>query len=314
MLSKLSLFLFIIFFVSCAKTPEQEIISAKKEALYFLTEGDCSSAKNALDAISPDSDDAVFYSIYASVYQCFGELKQLDIITDLSTLVTPAQATLWSTFAAFDLAQVEVAADSTSYTNTMLAINKLLTAGGGAQPSAVNRKAVFGTAPAGDMDLQALLLITVEFGKFLKYYGQADATGAKGAAIPGVAGCLAEYTDLTAETAAETSAACSDAGNESTTEMKTANADYIRRLCEGVILFNNFQDILSNLTFSSNSSELAGLSDVGAVLTTLESLVTSDVPAQSYVDITGQVACEAEAVSNQVGLERFFAGVIDSQY
>ena len=313
MLSKLSLFLFIIFFVSCAKTPVQEIISAKKEALYFLTEGDCSSAKNALDAISPDSDDAAFYSIYASVYQCFGGLKQLDIITDLSSLVSPAQATLWSTFAAFDLAQVEIAADSTSYTNTMLAINKLLTAGGGAQPSAVNRKAVFGTAPAGEMDLQALLLITVEFGKFLKYYGQADDTGAKGAANGG-AGCLAEYTDGSASTVAQTSSACAAPATESTTEMRTSNADYIRRLCEGVILFNNFQDILSNLTFSSNSSELAGLSDVGAVLTTLESLVTSDVPAQSYVDITGQVACEAEAVSNQVGLERFFAGVIDSQY
>jgi hypothetical protein len=313
MLSKLSLFLFIIFSVSCAKTPEQEIISAKKEALYFLTEGDCSSAKNALDAISPDSDDAAFYSIYASVYQCFGGLKQLDIITDLSTLVTPAQATLWSTFAAFDLAQVEVAADSTSYTNTMLAINKLLTAGGGAQPSAVNRKAVFGTAPAGDMDLQALLLISVEFGKFLKYYGQADSTGAKGADNGGD-GCLAQYTDNGARLLAESSSACSAHNTQSTTDMRFANAGYVRRLCEGVILFNNLQDILSNITFSSNSSELAGLSDVGAVLTTLEGLVTSDTPSQSYVNITGQAACEAEAVSNQIGLERFFAGVIDSQF
>jgi len=313
MLSKLSLFLFIIFSVSCAKTPEQEIVSAKKEALYFLTEGDCSSAKNALDGITPDSDDASYYSLYASVYQCFGGLKQLDIITDLSTLVTPDVSSLWSTFAAFGLAQVEVAADSTSYTNTMLAINKLLTAGGGAQPSAVNRKAVFGIAPAGEMDLQALLLITVEFGKFLKYYGQADSTGAKGSDNGGF-GCLAQYTDNSAIAAAESSSACGAHGTESTTDMRFANADYVRRLCEGVILFNNLQDILSNITFSSNSSELAGLSDVGAVLTTLEGLVTSDTPSQSYVNITGQAACETEAVSNQIGLERFFAGVIDSQF
>jgi hypothetical protein len=312
MISKFSLLIFILFCFSCAKTPEEEIISAKKEALFYLTEGECTNAKNALDAINPDSDDAAYYSIYASVYQCFGGIKQLDILTDLASLVAPAQATLWSTFAAFGLAQVEVSADSVSYTNTMLAINKLITAGGGAQPSAVNRKTVFGTT-AGDNDLQALLLITVEFGKFLKYYGQADAAGAKGGAIGGV-GCLAEYSDATASGLATSSAACSNPGTESTAEMKTANSDYIRRLCEGVILFNNFQDILANLTFSSNSSELADLSDVGAVLTTLEALVNSDVPAQAYVDITGQAACETEAVTNQVGLERFFAGVIDSQY
>ena len=96
MLSKLNLtFLLLIFCFSCAKTPEQEIISAKKEALYFLTEGDCSSAKDALDAITPDGDDASYYSLYASVYQCFGNIKQLDILTDLATLTSPTVTSIW---------------------------------------------------------------------------------------------------------------------------------------------------------------------------------------------------------------------------
>jgi hypothetical protein len=314
MLSRFNLTLFLLAFCfSCAKTPEQEIISAKKEALYFLTEGDCSSAKSALDAITPESDDASYYSLYASVYQCFAGVKQLDIISDLASLVSPTTTSLWGTFAAFNLASVETEADSTSYTNTMLAINKLLNAGGGSQPSAVNRQSVFGINPAGELDLQVLLLITVEFGKFLNHYGQSDETGVKGAGN-GNAGCLAEYTDTNARDAAQASTACTNHGTESTLDMRTANADYIRRLCEGVVLFNNFQDVLSNLTFSSNSSELADLSDVGALLTTLENLVSSDTPSQGYVNITGQAACETLATTNQIGLERFFAVIIDGNY
>lgn len=318
MTSRFNLFFIFILLFSCAKTPEQEIISAKKEALYFLTEEECTSAKNILDTVTPDSDDASYHSIYASVYQCYAGLKQLDIIDDLSSLSAPSVSSLWGTLAAFGLAQIETTADSTAYSNTMLAINTLLNSDGGTSPSAANRITVFGEQAAGDMNLQLLLLITVELGKFLKYYGQAGTDGAKGGANGG-AGCLAAYNDATAANHADDSSACSNPGTESTSEMATGNVDYVRRLCEGVVLFNNYADVLSNISFSSNSSELGDLSDVGALLTNMVSIANGLEPAavSAYESIQSQNACETLANTNATQknyLERYFALLLDKVY
>lgn len=313
---KTSLFILIIFTLfSCAKTPEAEIISAKREALYHLTHGGCDKAKSVLDSINPDSDDATYISLYASVYECKAGYKELDFISDLTSL-DASSGNLLSTMASFSLAQVETTADSAVYKNLRQAIEIILAAGGGAQPSATNRISVFGERKAGDLHIQALLMITLELGKFVKYYSQAGTDGVKGA---GGNACLAEYNDGNVVTFIGGLSRCNAATGLSQPEMELTDPEYERRFCEGITLFNNFQDILSNITFSSNSSDLGDLTNVSSVLDDIENqaltLDNTDGFAALFKDVTSQSVCESMVTNTSSdahkGMQRFFAFIFE---
>lgn len=315
MLKKLNFLFIFLFILSCAKTPEEEIYSAKREALFNLSKGKCSKAKDLLDGITPDNDDAAYIAIYASVYECLANYKELDFIQDLGSL-DASSGNLFSTLASFSLAQVETTADSNTYSNMMKAINTLISSGGGTQPSHADRLARFGERKAGDLNMQALLLTTLELAKFIKFYSQAGTDGTKGG---GSNACLAEYTDANVAAALAGATICNNANGLSRTETEEDNPEYVRRLCEGVILFNNFQDILSNLSFSSNSSELGELVNTAQVLNDIESqILASDATdgfAEIFKDVTGQATCETLAgvagSNGHKGLQRFFAYIFE---
>lgn len=301
-----------IFLFSCAKSEEEQIVSAKKEALYYLTHEKCTKARETLDKVDYQSDDPVYISLYSDTYACEAGYGQLATALPDMTSITATTSDLFGTLASFSSAQAETTADSTSYTKLMQAIQVILNSGA----DSATRITTFGATKAGDLHLQLLLLLTVEMGKYFAYYGDADATGIKGAG--GNWNCLAQYTDLTAlvHLAVNGTDSCATgAANTSSTDMLVANADYKRRLCEGIILFNNFQDVLGNISFSSNSGELGDLVDVGAVLNSIESTAAGiEAAVADYKDILDQTECEATAATKAVEQQRHFALIIENNH
>lgn len=326
-MGKKLLFLSTIFLlVACAPTSEEEIESAVSEARFHLSSMDCSKAKSVLDDVGFQDDDPDYISVYASAQACEAGFKVLDVLFS-GNLETINSSSLIGSLASFTTSN-ETEADSSNYLAIQSAITTLIESSGGSQPSTSARNEKFGAAKSGDLSLQALYLIFVQMGKFFALYGNADASGTKGAGSIDDNSCIFSYTtDDAVDWITDTSpGSCSAAtGSEGSDFLKSpVTATEIQsRLCEGIILYNNMIDILGNITLPSSSE----LGDVGNIATALNTLMTTaegaesgtynDGPADSLNaisalrDVTDQATCEAETLER---VEKFYAIFFETIY
>lgn len=309
----------ILSLISCAPTSEEEIESAVSEARYHLSSMDCSKAKSVLDDVGFQDDDADYISVYASSQACEAGFKVLDVLFG-GNLENINSASLIGSLAAFTTSD-ETEADSDDYVAIQSAITTLIESSGGTQPSTSARNAKFGTAKSGDLSLQALYLIFVQMGKFFALYGNADASGVKGGGSVDDNTCIFSYTtdDAVDWITDNSPGSCTAAtGSEGSDFLKTpVSATEIQsRLCEGIILYNNMMDILSNITLPG-SDELGDVENIQSALNTLmttaeaaETGTYNDGPADSLNaisalrDVTDQATCEAETLER---VEKFYA-------
>ncbi|MEX1099631.1 MAG: hypothetical protein WEB87_04355, partial [Bacteriovoracaceae bacterium] len=215
----------------------------------------------------------------------------------------------------------ETQADSDNYKNIMLAIDTLLNAGGGAQPSAATRESKFGSIGGTNLSFQALYLILVELGKFMEYYGNADA-GVKGAGTLGNT-CLFSYSHADPSNYVETSgltASCDSAtGSEGSADLPApaSNPTTLARLCEGIYLFNNLRDILANTTVGDNSS-FGELANIGSIMETaisdLAQEETNNLGTTHINDIKGITSKTDCKELSTVQLESWYAFVFETLF
>ncbi|MFT6069917.1 MAG: hypothetical protein ACJAT2_000931 [Bacteriovoracaceae bacterium] len=267
MLKKL-LYLILIFslFTSCGATDEEEVEDAIFNAQQLLTSGLCSEALEVLIKIPYQPANDTYIKTLASAQACLGGYNTTVFFdSDLAKLGTAQTAFLGSlaTFSTSNMTQ----SNSSSYQNIFSAIKTLTLAGGLTNSSYAGRTTAIGAIKNNNISVFALYTILVELGKFLNYYGNADdTTGVKGTG--GQANvCYFNYTNGTAVAAVSgsTSGSCdhpgSTAGHPSL--VLPANADTRERACEGIVLFNNFLDIIANITFSgTNSGDLNDLKSI----------------------------------------------------
>lgn len=312
--------LILMNFASCAKTKEAEVLSAIAEAQYYLDSSRCSKAIDILDEVGSQKSNASYVSVYASALACQSGYADLDILDNLANINTGGAggAGFIKSFAAFGTSN-ETDVDQSTYTKLFDAINYILEANGGAQPSTVSRIAKYGVKKSNDLSMQTIMMLTTAMGKFFALYGNADTDGTKGAGSTYTNICLYSYTmaDAVNFINANTPQSCTSAtGTEGSDFLEApVTASLTKsRLCEGVILFNNFFDILSNIDLSSNSS-LGQLTSVGAVISTILTAAQTveggfnTVPAaQDSIalvrDIRGMDTCEALDIQR---LEKWYA-------
>ena len=154
--------------------------------------------------------------------------------------------------------------------------------------------------------MQALLMVTVALGKYFAFYGNTDSDGVKGqGSIVGGDKCIGFYPfDAQVDTSlsATNPGGCdsANAGNAALDFGSLTTAVVYRRMCEGIVLFNNLFEILSNIDLSSNDS----LGNVGDVSATISALFTLAQNAETLAPwgedavltlktMTSQSACEA---------------------
>lgn len=315
---------FVIFFVSCGQSDEQNKFIAKRSAMYYLSKGNCSKAKKALDEVGLDKKDAVSISLYASVYGCQASYQELDLIENIDVIVANSTQVLGSLTELPSSQESE--ADSSNYTNLMNAIDVLLlSVSDNGVPSAQKRLDQFGTLDGQNLNFQALYLIITQLGKFMKFYGNADG-GAKGAGTFGNT-CFLSYSHVDAANyinSINPGACVTTAGSPGSDALEApVSAELIkRRLCDGVYLFNNLRDILSNSSLGDSDS-FGDLSQVGEVLdealfgtggaTTIEQAYNSDANYQDSIlavsEIRSRSACQDLDLP---ALEKWYAIVFEA--
>ena len=306
----------LFLFISCAKTTDEKVAEAIDVANTYLSEGKCSSAIDVLEEVGRQSSNGIYLQVLASAYACRGGFSELTFLLndiDVMTQTTTATETLL-TYLSIISTSTETETDSDSYTDLKTAINLLIDSTS-AQPSQSARNTKFGTRRAGDMGMQALLLMFAQLGKFLHYYGNVDSNGAKGGGS-GTNNCFIDYTDLTAASALGTSGTC-----KSTAGTRTGHPDLSlvggsltatkSKLCEGLMLVTNIIDTLNNISIPTDST-LSALDDVKTEVNDMKTTIYTG-GLETLLDTTDQATCATLVASSTEfeNLQRIYASLFE---
>lgn len=309
----LLLVFFLFGLIGCGLSKEEEVDDAITQAHQLLTSNKCAEAIAVLNGVGQQTSNPDWVSAMASAQACLAPWNVVRFFeTDLGKISdTTNTNTILGITATFSQAEMLSATDPT-YTNLLSAINTILTAGPSTLVSHTNRVIDFGSIAANSLSVQALYMIINQIGQFSRFYGNANtSTGTKGAGV-GSNECYINYNDAQARTIVDAIGGDScDLYNEGHPDL---NANRSRQ-CQGIVLFNNFIDILGNVSFGTNNS--GNLDDLAANIADF-----CDAAAGGGLDLGGtctvktQSVCEANADGeyNDEHIERFYATVWESMH
>ena len=293
----------LILFYSCAKTPAEEVDAAIDQALTYLSDDKCTSAIDLLEGVGRDLDNPIYLEVLGSAYACRAGYNEIVFLSSEISKIDSSAANLMKSLTTLILSN-EKAADSVKYLDLQEGIDVLLYVDS-SQPSQVAREAKYGPRKAGDMGVQALLMALTQIGKFIDFYGNVNALGAKGAGLPSVdeqgaiaSNCFLEYTEARSLVflGAGGGGVCNDmATDNGHPDLSFAAPDLAttkKRMCQGLMLVTNIIDILGNITLPASSS-YGNLSSVATTVAALKTSITTADPAlTTLVDTTSQADCE----------------------
>lgn len=297
------LFLILTLFLSACGGEGEEIENAIDEANYFLTTRECAKAREVLDAVGYQTNDPRYVAVYSTTYACEASYSTVNFFADDLTSLSSTAGGFFGSLAGFSTSGLMTSATDTDFTNLQQAIDTILYSGANTTSSSANRIAKFGLRDATNLNVQALYMILVNFGRWLRYHGNADALGNKGGGTnPEANTCLFSYDNgganwLVVEDALNdgVSGTCTDVARTGTDDITTADpAVNKQRLCRGIVLFNNFIDIVLNINFTgTNTGELNNLA------TTFNTLC-QDVTqfADALCDLRDMSGCEATPIED----------------
>ncbi len=316
---KIIILSFLVILASCSQSPEEEVTTAIDVAQTYLSQDECQKAIDLLEEVGRQNDDGVYLQVLASAYACRADFDELNFIkTDIPALDTSSGG-LFKSISIMSKSY-EASAGSAHYSDLEIAMNILLQADGGNQPSQLNRNTKYGTRRAGDMGLQNLYMGFVQLGKFLNFYGNVDATGMKGLGAINTdeqgavaSTCFATYNYAPAIAYLQAGppnpgGICNDPGGADSghpdLSFIPANLTQTKsRMCEGLVIITNMIDVLNNITLTSNTT-LAALLSIKTTINDYKTLaVTIDPTLAILMETTSQSVCET-LVTNQVEFER----------
>lgn len=306
-MQKALVLIFLLFLaIGCGLSKEEEVDDAISQAHRLLSSQKCAEAMAVLNGVGQQTSNPDWLSAYASSQACLAPWSVVSFFaTDLPNMNT-GQAAIVGSLATFVQAVMTSPSDG-AYTNLRAAINTLLYAGGISTVSHNNRVLELGAGDTSNLDIQALYMIINQIGQYSRFYGNASAaTGVKGSGAA-LSQCYIDYTDNDAQTIVT---AYPGSNNCNSFVLGHAQLTVSRtRLCEGIVLFNNFIDIIGNVTIDPTSNN-GGLSDLTANI--------GDVCAAAAgggLDLGGTCTVKTQSVCendtngdiSDAQIERFFA-------
>ena len=300
----------LILLLACSKSKNEKIRLAIDEANFHLTENRCDEALEALDDVSYQDNNADFIMAQASSWACKGGYSSITFfLEDLPNMESASSAILGS-LATFSTSEME-GEDDEKFKHLRQALSLLLLPGGNTVSSHEERKKVLGLS-AQDverLEVFALYLILIQMGKYTYFYGNSGSDGVKGDG-DGDNECYLSYKNTAAEAIAIlTGGSCDPSMGGSGHDELTGNRDL---MCYGVILFNNFIDIIGNLAFrGDNADELV---NVGSTISDLCSQVTGTDLGDICTVKTLKSCVDNDTKHSDDHLEIFHAAVYETMH
>lgn len=299
---RLTFLLTLLFLLqSCGQSDENKIDQVIEDANIYLSSRNCAKAKEILLTVGEQKNNARWVQIYASALACSGNFDEPTFFgTDLPKL-SALQGGMIGSLTTFS-SSISTPT-SLQYASIKESVEYLLYAGGLLTASSnANRQTIYGASDTSNMDIQTLYMLLAQMGRWFKFYGNADATGIKGTGTAANT-CLMTYTDATAITSIQggVSGSCTGVANNGHPDI---NVNKIPKMCEGIVLFNNFINILTNVSFTGGNT-----GNLGALTAVFSTLCSSEVNIPGAIcTIYDQTACEAQPLAN---IERYSAWLFE---
>ncbi|MBY0517662.1 MAG: hypothetical protein K2P81_12170 [Bacteriovoracaceae bacterium] len=301
-----------LILVSCSASKDEKVVDAIDSALYHLSQGtpDCQKAIDALEDVGRQNSNPRYIQTLASAYACRGGFSELQFFHEISSVDS---SNFLKSIATLTTSS-QGSADSDEFTDLQTAIDLILYSGSRTTPSADETKNVFGNRHGTNLNLQALYMIIVQLGRYVSWYGNTDATGAKGAGGNGNT-CFFDYSPvpLALATSYGGANACTagNTGSDSLDYVLATTAVAKTRLCYGAMLVNNLVDILANTTLSSNTS----IGDISTLYTDIQPYITSasllDPGMPAFIATLSQSDCETSVTASDSVVQLYFASIFE---
>lgn len=307
----------LLFTIGCGKKTDDEIIDdAINNANRALSKRDCQTAIDTLESIGRKNSDARYLIVLASAYACRGGYNELILFANdfanISTSNALGGLTLFST------SDDMTSPSDSEYTDLQTAFEILVFAGGlstSANPDSDQRRAIFGNAKGGDIDAFIMYISMVQLGRFLRYYGNINTTtGQKGGGAASH-NCLLNYQNIPFDVGGNISTLIGGATTGNCNALDDGNDELglqasinVSRACQGVVLLNNFLNVLPAVLDSYTGNELA---EIDAIRTTLQSFDVALLAAlganPEVASVKSQTLCESQNSAIQDFLEIYYA-------
>ncbi len=275
LLTTLSNLFVLISLTSCSELTENEVTDdIVFSANSYLSDGDCQKAIDLLEAYGRKPKHAGYISTLASAYACRASFSEPVFYADnLPNIGASVGTTFLSPLVRFTSSQMIGPSDA-SFADLQTAIDIILYSGDIASPSHVNRVVVFGEGEANDLNMQLLYMLLTQMGKYAFYYGNANPTnGTKGngSSLNGNPNnnsneCFITYTQTNIVNLIQGLpyvGACIDTATDDGHPQLSPNSVsidvFVKRSCQGLVLFNNFTDVILNLELPSSFGNIGTL-------------------------------------------------------
>lgn len=313
----LALFCSIFLFLnSCGSISEEEKIdNAISLANQLLTDSDCAGAKQVLDDLGYQSSDVQYLIAYASTYACSAGYTTTNLFSNDINKIGSTTDSILGSLTTFTTSNTSGSTD-TAFTNLLAAVNTLIYAGGLSDPSHTNRSAKFNASDLQEIEVYAIYLSLALLGKYLFIHGNTDSNGRKGSLDTNdTNNCLADYITTNGQAlraaatgGGEISPCASDSDGHS--ELANGAANRTKYMCQGVVIFNNFIDLVTNVTLTG--SDTTALQDLDTSVGTL----CGDAGLGDVCDVKSQSICEdtiwTATVENGEDVEEYFVAVFET--
>jgi hypothetical protein len=310
---------------SCGVQNDETIDNAIDQANRLLSKNQCDTAISTLEAIGRQNTNHLYLITLASAYACRGGYNELILFANDFPNISVANAL--GGFTLFSTSDDMTSPTSSSYTDLNTALEILYSAGGFSvsnPTTSSDRRSIFGTAKGGDIDSFILYMTTVQLGRFLRYYGNIDTTtGSKGGG-PGLANCLLNYDGATSMAVTgsisdylrdEDTGNCvvDDDGND---ELGTQYNIDITLACQGVVLLNNFLDVLPAVLDDYAGNELSELGSIKTIMQSAKTILLTELAAGGVGmgSTTSQADCESINSSSSEHLEVYYTVMFETLF
>jgi hypothetical protein len=324
MLKSLLLILVSLLVFSCGSNSDEKLKEVILDAQIALGSGNCQYAIDVLESNGRVSTNAHYVKTLASAYACRAGYSTPTFFTsDLIKTVIPfplGGTTLYSTSKVAVTSPLETDA---KFEDLQMAITILLYAGGiptTANPTAYERSKHFTSDQAADINSQLLFMELVQFGKFLRVYGNGSALGVKGGGVPAANKCFSTYNSdpLVVGPAINTALGLSlvtgacKMNTSGHAELATTVGATVRkrRMCHGVVLINGTFNVLDSVMASATGGALGTISGIDStVIAGFKTVVTGAFPTMNTTvfDTMNQTTCESEITVPILDLEKYYA-------
>jgi hypothetical protein len=348
----LSTCLFLIL-LGCGADAERKREDAILSGQILLDTLRCQEAIEVLEEVGRDSKNIVYTKTLASAYACRAGYNTPSFFTDDIPKIA-SSGNIIGGFTNFTNASTNDAPDNDSFEDMQTAIDLLLYAGGfdtAKDPTIQRRATAMKSDEAEEVNAYLLFLILDQLGRYFYHYGDADSSGVKGGRDDGKNECLANYNSGTYDTDAVVNFGAGDilpgtkmsdvlakihglgisgeCGNgadddgdavadEGHPDFGSATNLREARLCQGVILWNNFRKILVEVLANVTSDDFGELDNISAALDTQVGYLETALPLSStYVTNTlSQTKCVADnnALGTTEYLEWYFVFIFEALF